>query len=173
MNRADRLYPLWLAGCLCAGLAALPVLPADAGGTSQGRVSASVTGGAGTAYGDSHTILGLGVGIYVLDGLQLGLDVEAWFGGDRDVYRVSPEARYVLDPGGPWRPYAGGYYRHTFVEDRDDFASVGGRVGVLVETGRNVHLGAGLVYDVMLDCDSEFTSSCTQVYPEFRVSFTF
>ncbi len=163
MNRTDCSHPLWRAGYLYAVLATLPAPPADAGASSQGRVSATVSGGGGSAYGDSYAVLGLGVGYYVLDRLQLGLDTQAWFGGDSDVYRVSPEVRYVFDLGGEWRPYTGGYYRHTFVEDRDDFASVGGRAGVLVDTGGNVHLGGGLVYDLLLDCDTEFASSCSQV----------
>lgn len=156
---------------LFLGGAAGPI--AEAGSFSRGRVHTSLLAGQGSAYGDQYFILGVGAGYYILDGLQVGLDAEGWFGGDPSVYRISPEVQYVFELAGVWKPYLGGYFRHTLVQGSDGFSSVGGRTGVLMDAGGNMSLGAGMVYDTMLDCDSEFTSSCSQVYPEFRLSVSF
>ncbi len=92
----------------------------DAGPFREGNVRMTVLIGSGTAYDNNlrynYTILGVGAGYYVLDGLEVGLDVEDWLGGGPRIYRVSPEIRYVFYEIETVKPYAGVFSRRNFIE---------------------------------------------------------
>ena len=139
----------------------------------QGSLRASVVIGSGEAYENDYTIIGLGAGYYVKDGVELGLDGEAWLGGDPDLYKLSPQAKYILPTQTRLRPYVGAFYTHSFVENEDDFDSIGGRGGVyFVQDGR-WFLGVGAVYESYLDCDEKIRDECNDIYPEITFSFSF
>lgn len=152
--------------------ALMPLANADAGSFDQGNVRLSVSGGGGHAFGDNYVVLGLGIGYYVLDGLELGLDADAWI-GDPEIYTLSPQVRYVLHHVQHVKPYAGVFYRRTFIEDLDDLDAIGFRGGAFVTIGRGSYLGVGAVYNIYLDCERDEYESCSDAYPEIVLSFAF
>lgn len=147
---------------------------ADAAGAfTRGHSRLSVTGGSGSAFNDTYFILGAGASYFVSNGLNVGLDVEWWTGGDPGIVKVSPSLQYVVYQVPTVHPYLGVFYRRTYIENLDDLGSVGGRAGVYVSGGRNVYFGAGVVYESYLDCDESTFVSCSDTYPEVSVTVAF
>ena len=143
---------------------------ASAGPFSRRSIRASVLIGTGSSAADSYLILGAGLGYYVVDGLELGVDYEAWIGGDPVMHRLSPGVKYVLHMVPVIKPYVGAFYRHTFVNDIDDLNYVGGRVGLYYAPPRGrVYVGGGAVYERLLACSDSNWIDCDTVYPEIFV----
>lgn len=143
-----------------------------AGYASAGNTRLTVLVGTGSTGTDQYMILGAGVGRYLMDGLELGVDYEAWLFGEPTLHRLSPELRYVLHFVPKLQPYVGVFYRHTFVSDYDDLDSVGARAGVIFAPGRLV-LGAGAVYERQLSCEDGQVLDCDDVYPEVTIGVVF
>ena len=139
----------------------------------EGSIRVSIVVGSGQTFGDDYTIIGLGAGYYVKDGLELGLDGEAWLGGDPDIYKLSPQAKYILSTQSRLRPYIGAFYNHSFIDNYDDLDTIGGRGGVYFVQNERWFIGVGAAYESYLDCDEKIYSSCDDIYPEITVSFTF
>ena len=139
----------------------------------QGSLRVSIVVGSGEAFENDYTIIGLGAGYYLKKGLELGLDGEAWLGGDPDINKLSPQAKYILSTQSRFRPYIGAFYTHSFVDHNDDLDSVGGRGGVYLVQDDRWFIGVGVVYESYLDCDEDILDSCDDVYPEITISFTF
>jgi hypothetical protein len=139
----------------------------------KGSLRVSILVGSGEAYGNDYTIIGLGSGYCVKDGLELGLDGEAWMGGDPDIYKLSPQAKYIMSTQSRFRPYVGALYTHSFVDHDDDLDAIGGRGGVYLIQDERWFFGVGVVYESYLDCDEKIHESCDDIYPEITVSFTF
>jgi hypothetical protein len=136
------------------------------------RVTALI--GTGATNADNYLILGAGVGYFVLDGLEIGIDYDAWVFGDPVMHRLSPEARYVFHFVEYVKPYVGIFYRHTFVASYDDFDNVGARGGILFapKSGR-VFVGGGAVYERTLNCHEGILVDCDAVYPEIFAGISF
>lgn len=159
---------LLLAAC-CLGLL-LPTSTAHAHPWKQGSVRVSIGGGIGTLGGETAVILGAGAGYNVLDGLEVGLDADRWFGGAFGLTRVTPGLEYVLWMVPVLQPYAGTFFRHWFVSGADNLSSVGVRAGVYTGGNSRLLLGLGVVREAYLGgCDL----NCTDWYPEIRLSFRF
>ena len=143
-----------------------------AGAFSKGNTSLLVTAGSGYAFNESYLVLGVGVGYYLFDGLNVGLSVEWWSGSDPTLYKVTPSVTYVFHQV-PLKPYIGAFYRRTYAENLPDLNSAGARAGVYFNAGRNAHIGVGGVYETYLDCNTTQYKSCSDTYPEvtFVVSF--
>lgn len=137
---------------------------------SKGRTNFVITGGTGYAFDEAYLVLGLGVSYYLIDGLNVGLSLEAWSGANPSLYKVTPSVQYVFHQIPRLNPYIGGFYRRTYVEGQPDINSVGGRAGVYLATGRNAYVGFGAVYESYIDCNKAVYHSCNDTYPE--VSFT-
>ncbi len=135
-----------------------------------GSVRIGLNVGAAYAYGQRYVTIGGGVGYFVVDGLELGLDGETWVGGDPRISAITPQARYVLHFIDPVKPYVGVFFRHWFIEKSlPDQNSIGARVGALVAIGTRAFAGGGVVFERYLDCGAE----CTDIYPEIVVSVMF
>jgi len=147
----------------------------DAGADSfqAGSPRVSFVAGSGRAFDDNYVVLGLGAGYFILNGLEIGLDGEAWLGGDPDIYKLSPQIKYVLPLQSPLRPYAGAFYRRTFIDGYDDQDSAGGRAGVYYSSSGNMYMGVGVVYESYLDCNDRLDTSCDYLYPEITLAFSF
>ena len=139
-----------------------------------GSTRLSLVIGTGYTATENYMILGAGVGRYLADGLELGLDYEMWIFGSPVFHRLSPGLRYVFHMVPVIKPYVGGFYRHTFVHDFDDLNSVGARAGIYYtpKSGR-MYIGGGAVYEHELDCTNSALVDCDSVYPEifFGVAF--
>lgn len=144
---------------------------ADPFGKGSSRVSVVV--GSGYTLNENYVILGLGAGYFVLNGLELGLDGQAWVGGDPDIYKLKPQATYIIPTQSRIRPYAGVFYSHIFIDGYDDQDTVGGRGGIYFTSNEKWFMGIGAVYESYLNCDKDVYSSCDDVYPEITFSVSF
>jgi hypothetical protein len=142
---------------------------ARAGFFAQGNKRGGVIVGLGNSFGNSYFVLGLGAGYYVINGLEVGLDFEAWWGATPNIYRLTPSIRYVFWQLSRVQPYAGLFYRRSFIDDLDDKNSWGGRAGIFYRSGRRTYVGVGVVWEKFSDC----TGDCTNTYPEFVAAFGF
>ncbi|HXJ70436.1 MAG TPA: hypothetical protein VNM39_16145 [Verrucomicrobiae bacterium] len=152
--------------------AAAPVK--EAGMFSKGNKRVSGMVGWGHSFDTDYLLLGIGVGYFLANGLDVGVDFEGWLVGDPTVYKLSPRADYVLWKAKRIKPYAGAFYRWNFVGGNiDDQSSLGGRVGAFYQSrgGRSM-AGAGVVYERYLNLDERFGSSDV-VYPEVFVAVSF
>lgn len=138
----------------------------------RGKVSLMVGGGSQTVDNVHYLGVGLGVGYYVLDGVELGLFALHEFGSGPSLNEVSPSLEYVARPlVGSWPliPYAGVFYNHWFVgAPLSDQDTAGTRAGVLYLSGKMV-AGIGVVFEHVL---STCVQSCDQVYPDVTLGFT-
>jgi hypothetical protein len=145
---------------------------ASKGAFSKGTNRASFTVGWGRSFGDDYLLLGLGIGRFLRNGLEISLDYQAWVGSDPGVQKLSPSVLYVMTKAPRITPYAGAFYTRTFIQDYDDLSSIGGRAGVFKGAGRTA-VGAGIVYEDYLSCDDSIYGGCSDVYPEVFVSTSF
>src|SRR5690348_7997626 len=82
---------------------------------AAGSPRLSVTAGTAWSSANTYIVLGVGIGYFLVDGLEVGLDYEAWVAGTPTLQRLSPEVRYVFYFVPTVKPYVGTFYRHTFV----------------------------------------------------------
>lgn len=139
----------------------------------QGRTRFSLTAGYGSLNEKNYGVVGVGAGYYFLEGLEAGVDGEAWIGNKPHIYTVSPETRYILNYSEAFKPYLGGFVKRTFYDDLPNRNSAGGRAGFISPLGTRTYLSAGLVYEKIFDCDKNLYDSCTLVYPEVGLSFSY
>lgn len=144
-----------------------------AGVFSQGRTHVVASAGTGYAFNENYLVLGLGVSYYVIDGLNLGLALESWTGGDPGMRKLTPSAQYVFYRAERIKPYVGVFYRRTYVDGLPDINSAGGRAGAYVRAGGNAYVGAAVVYESYLDCNNTLYRSCSSTYPEITFTLAF
>jgi len=147
-------------------------LPSYAGPFDKGSVRLGVVFGSGSAFNDTYTIFGLGVGYYVLDGLELGLDYQNWSGGTPGIQQLTPGIQYVIRNKSFIQPYVGAFYRRTYIDGLDDTDAYGYRLGVYAVTGPNVFIGLGAVHSIYRDCNETVFVSCSDTYPEVTIGFS-
>ena len=138
---------------------------------SKGAASVGIVAGSGRAFQDDYIILGVGVGYYVVNGLELGIDVQHWFSGDPSITKISPQIRYVFTQPKTIKPYVGVFYRRTFIDNLEDDDSFGYRAGAYFSANNGVYIGGGIVYEEFQDC-SRFVD-CANTYPEIIISVSF
>ena len=143
---------------------------------SKDSTSVGVVVGSGSYGSENYIILGVGVGYYVLQGLELGIDVQHWFSGEPSITKVSPQVRYVFTQAKVIKPYVGAFYRRTYFGDFQGFSipdqdSFGYRAGAYFSANNGVYIGGGIVYEEYKDCGRLL--ECSTTYPEliFTVSF--
>lgn len=159
---------------ITALLVTAPTMAADIGGVfNKGRMHFMVTGGTGYAFDENYFVLGVGGSYYVLDGLNVGLNVESWSGANPGMTKVTPSVQYVLQNVPVVKPYAGLFFRRTYIENLPDLDSAGGRAGAFLAAGSNMFLGAGLVYERYIDCTETIYRECSDTYPELSFTIAF
>jgi hypothetical protein len=148
--------------------------PKPRGPFDQGSVRVSIVLGGGENLTSSYLILGAGVGYFVLDGLELEADAQAWLFGDPFTATITPGLNYVFYMVPKVNPYVCIFYRHYFIDEFDDFDAYGARAGLLLRIGPNGYLGGGAAYERRFNCDNtQFRDSCDQWYPEITFSLSF
>jgi hypothetical protein len=139
----------------------------------QGAVGLSLTVASAFEGDNEYLILGGGLGFYVANGFQIGLDGAVWVFDSPTIGTVTPKVEYVLSPIPIIKPYLGGFFRHYIVGDgRDDFQSAGGRAGAYIVPGDAAYFGFGALYEHQLDCGRRVIP-CDQWYPEITVAVSF
>ena len=156
-----------LAACALAAPASAQTV---ASGFAKGRTHFVFTAGTGYAFDETYVVVGLGAQYYVVDGLNLGLHWEYWTGSDPKMSKLTPSIQYVFHKMNPVKPYVGAFYRRTYLERLEDLDSFGARAGVYLQAGRNSYIGAGLVYESYVDCETGIYRKCDSTYGE--ISFT-
>jgi len=145
--------------------------PADAGPFSKGKVRVGFYGGAGSTYSQTYLIIGAGIGYYLMNGLEAGFDAEGWILNDPDIWKLTPQVRYVLWQMDPVRPYVGAFWRKTIVgKGLPDYDSWGGRAGIAYRKGGS-YVAVGAVYEKFNDYRG--TGKDYTVYPEIAFWLSF
>ncbi|MCF6211461.1 MAG: hypothetical protein L3K24_12520 [Gammaproteobacteria bacterium] len=152
-----------------------PAANAAAGGAntafSKGATNIGIMAGTGSSFDGNYTILGIGVGYYIMQGLELGIDAQHWFSSRSSITKISPQIRYVFTQPKVVKPYLGAFYRRTFV-DSDvsvDMNSYGYRAGAYTSMRNKTYIGGGIVYEQYSDCQID----CSSTYPEILFSIRF
>src|SRR4029077_11476321 len=102
----------------------------------------------------------------VRDGLEAGLDGQAWIGSTPSHYALSPGVRYVVPISDQVRPYAGGFYKRSFYTDLAPLDALGFRAGIVSALSVYSYLSAGIAYEHNFGCDDSLYGKCSQIYPE-------
>ena len=136
-------------------------------------ITGTVVIGSAQLLTETYTVLGVGAGYFVMDGLQLGLDVSVWTGGDPSIYEVTPKINYIYENRSAVKPYIGMFYNRTFIENFDDSNSLGYRAGFYSPVGDGAYFGIGGVYSKLQDCTETANIKCSSSYSEFSFIFTF
>ena len=158
---------------ICALPAAAQAQVSVADAFSKGRLHGIVTAGSGSAFNETYLVLGAGVSYFVLDGLSVGLSLEAWRNADPTLTKLTPSIQYVFYQVPAIKPYVGAFYRRTYISGLDDLNSYGARAGAYFQLGRNAFLGVGGVYETYSDCRESVYRSCSDTYPEVSLTFAF
>ena len=165
-------YFLRLSRCCLALIFSLSFTSVSAAPFAKGDVAVSLVVGSGQAFNDNYTIVGAGIGYYVIDGLRLGINGQTWLGGDVSINKYSPQLQYVMARDEKLKPYVGAFYRKTTIDGFEDLDSVGGRAGVYFSGRGNYYISVGVVHENYLSCDQAVYVSCSDTYPELTVTFS-
>lgn len=158
---------------LLSVLLALPGLSTSQGLFDKGTKQISIYAGSGRSFNEDYLILGVGVGYYMFNGLELAINWQSWLGGDPSINQLTPSVTYVFRNKSAIDPYLGGLYRWTFISGLDDLTAYGARAGVYISTGRKSYIGLGGVYMEYNDCATSVYRSCSDTYPEISFAFSF
>ncbi len=164
------------ASFLLLGLAIhTPAATAASGGMnaafSKGATNIGIMAGTGSSLDGNYTILGIGVGYYILQGLEIGIDAQHWFSNSTSITKISPQIRYVFTQAKAVKPYLGAFYRRTLIDSDTslDRSSYGYRAGVYTSMRNRTYIGGGIVYERYSDCQTD----CTDTYPEVLFAIRF
>jgi hypothetical protein len=137
----------------------------------QGRVRVALSGGSGGTTANRYVVIGAGVGVFVVNGLEVATDVESWLGGDPVITKLSPSLRFIFYMVPTIHPYLGALYRHWFIgNNEDDVDTLGGSLGLIAVLGPGAFAGGGVVHEIIVSsCDRD----CSETYPEIFVSLSF
>ncbi len=138
---------------------------------SQGEKHIGITIASGSGYDDYYTILGINTNYFVVDNLAVGVEYRGWFGGSPSVHELSIPVTYYAPFHPMYRPYAGGFYRHTFMEEPfSDYNVYGFRGGISMRLGANGYSSFGWVQEYYERDSGDGTS---RGYPEVSVGLSF
>jgi hypothetical protein len=142
-----------------------------AGPFNVGSKSLGIVLGTGEAFNDNYTIIGAGFGYYVVDGLELNIQAQAWLGGEPSINKVTPGVQYVFSRSEDLKPYLGVFFTRSFIDGFDDQDSAGVRAGAIFSTRSTYYVGLGVVYEDYLDCDENRFVNCDDTYTELSITF--
>lgn len=137
----------------------------------KGTVTGTIALGSGQFFNEDYYIIGVGAGYYVTDGIELGIEVDAWTGGDPSIYEIMPKISYVYDSLSKVKPYIGAFYNRTFIEDRDDHDAIGYRAGIYTPVGERTYIGVGIVYSELQSCTETIFNDCSDTRSELSIIF--
>lgn len=153
-------------------LLSMPPVEVDAGPFDEGALTANIAIGSGRFFNENYLIIGGGLGYYLVDGVELGIDLNVWTGGDRSVREVTPKVTYVYDNPSHVKPYLGAFYNRTYIDGFEDRNAIGYRAGMYMPQGNRLLIGVGIVYTELQDCQESVFVSCSETYTELSVLFS-
>ena len=162
-----------LTGLLLTGTRGFALGDAQTSLFARGKMRLALAAGYGSWNNNDYGILGLGAGYYLADGLETGLDGEAWLGSKPHLYSVSPEVRYTFFQLEQFKPYIGGFYKRSMYDRLSPLDSAGGRAGLVSPLSDHAFLSAGVVIEHYFNCSSAVYGTCSQTYPEFGFGWVY
>lgn len=147
-------------------------LSLSAGAFDKGNTTATLALGSGQFFRDDYLIIGAGVGHFLADGIEVGLDIDYWTGGDPDIYELTPKLTYIYDNTSQFKPYLGLFYNRTYIDGFEDSDALGYRAGVYMPAGSRTFFGVGIVHTELQDCSESVFVSCSETYTQFSVIFS-
>jgi hypothetical protein len=159
---------------LCGLVLLLGAPPPDvaAGAFDEGSLTAIISICCGRFFNDDYLIIGGGIGFYLVDGVELGVDLNAWTGGDPSIHEITPKVTYVYDNPSHVKPYLGAFYNRTYIDGFEDRNAIGYRAGMYIPQGDRLLIGIGIVYTELQDCSESIYISCSESYSELSVMFS-
>jgi hypothetical protein len=137
----------------------------------QGSLRLTLNSAFGVGADRDYLVVGAGVGYFVIDGLELALDIERYFGREPTITTVSPQLTYVFYQVRMVPPYLGLFYRRAFYDDdgrTPDLNTAGVRAGGTFFAGQGLMITAGAVYERVIDkCSGD---GCDALYPELAIA---
>ncbi len=147
-------------------------MQARAGSFDKGTVTGTIAIGSGQFFNEDYLIFGVGVGYYLIDGVEAAIDVDTWTGGSPSIYEVTPKLTYVYDNPSKVKPYLGVFYSRMFIDGFDDSDTLGYRAGMYTPASDKAYIGIGVVYTELQDCTDSIFVDCSDTYTELSVIFT-
>lgn len=138
----------------------------SAGAFEAGTSQLSINAGSGRYYNESYLNLGLGYEYFISPGLQASAKVNLWFGGEHDIYQLTPGINYIVPGSWGARPYVGVFYQRNYIEGDEDIDASGFRAGVYVAAGSHAYVGYGVSYSELKDCDEAIYFNCSSTHTE-------
>ena len=143
---------------------------ASAGVFDAGTTSVGLTVGSGSGFDNTYTIVGVGVSYFLENGLAVGVGYRGWFGASPTMNEVDLPVTYYVPLQSRVRPYAGAFYRHTFISgDYSDYDTYGARVGIAYVEGSG-YVAAGWVQEWYSNANGDDSS---RGYPEIAAGISF
>ncbi len=87
----------------------------QAGSFDKGSITATAAIGSTQFFREDYLVLGIGAGYFIADGLQIGMDLDYWSGGDPTIYEITPKINYIYDAAPGVKPYLGAFFNRTFI----------------------------------------------------------
>ncbi|MGD8567523.1 MAG: hypothetical protein PVJ39_05525 [Gammaproteobacteria bacterium] len=144
-----------------------------AGAFDAGQSSFAFSAGSGRYFDKSYLALGMGYHYFLTAGWQAGAHVTVWLDGDRDIYQVTPDIKYIYPASPRFQPYLGVFYRRNFIEGEDDIDATGYRAGIYVPAGSGSYFGYGVSYSELKDCVEAVYVDCSVTSSEITFVNTF
>jgi hypothetical protein len=121
---------------------------------------------------ENYYIVGVSADFFVAENLAVGLGYSGWFGGTPTINQGTIPVTYYVPTDSKFRPYAGVFYRYTYIADAqyDSYSSTGVRAGLAI-LFQNGYAGFGWVQEYYLN--DEGRSDTTSGYPEAVIGFSF
>lgn len=153
-------------------LLSIAIITTHANPFNKGNTTATVALGSGSFFNEDYLIIGGGLGYFIADGLEAGLDIDIWTGGNPSIYEVTPKLTYIHENESQIHPYIGVFYNRTFVENFNDSDAIGYKAGIFLPINNRLHLGIGMVRTELQDCVASIFSNCSESYTELMFLFS-
>ncbi|RUM61658.1 MAG: hypothetical protein DSZ03_08125 [Sulfurimonas sp.] len=152
-------------------LLCLSFLPLQADVFSQGQKHVAISISSGSSYNTTYTIVGVKANYFIVDNLSMGLAYRGWFGGDPGKHELSIPLTYHAPLHPVYRPYAGAFYRHSFMTSPyQDYDVYGFRVGISLQLSPNSYSTFGWVQEYYPQAGGDGSA---RGYPEISVGLSF
>ncbi|MHC3993642.1 hypothetical protein ACXWTF_02360 [Thiomicrolovo sp. ZZH C-3] len=141
-----------------------------AGVFDSGTTTVGASVGSGSGYNSTYTIVGVSASYFVLNGLSAGVGYRGWFGGTPTMSELELPVTYFIPLSPALHPYAGAFYRHTYISgDYQDYETVGLRGGIAYTEGQG-YIAAGWVQEWYTRSNGDEIS---RGYPEISIGISF
>ncbi|RUM65253.1 MAG: hypothetical protein DSZ05_06490 [Sulfurospirillum sp.] len=127
--------------------------------------------GSSTGFGNDYTVAGANINYFIQDNLSVGLGYLGYFGDDPKIHQITVPVTYYYPISITNYPYAGLFYKHTFISgDYDDYDVYGVRVGMSMRIGPRSYVSVGWVEEYT---DADNVEDEWDGHAEANIGFTF